>query len=115
MPQLKTRDGMPRPEPTCYKLGGSQLGTNFELADKTRLFAHYSFLSHIEMLGENEITIHYTFGVVRVIGHHLEAIFSLLKDHNLDFVRLSEANDPCCHKIEVTQIVFEDVRFVADP
>ena len=108
MSQLKTKDGASKPEPTCYKLGGTQLGTNFELPDKTRLFAHYSFLSHVEMRGNEEIVIHYTFGVVRLIGHHLEAIFSLLKQHNLDFARLSEAHDPCRDEIEVTQIVFED-------
>jgi hypothetical protein len=45
-----------------------------------------------------------------VIGHHLEAIFSLLKQHNLDFTRLSEAHDPCRDEIEVTRIVFEDAK-----
>jgi hypothetical protein len=110
MSPLKTKDGTSKLEPTCYKLGGTQLGTNFELPDKTRLFAHYSFLSHVEMRGYEEIVIHYTFGVVRLSGHHLEAIFSLLKQHNLDFARLSEAHDPCRDEIEVTQIVFEDAR-----
>ena len=108
MSELKTKDGKPKPEPTCHKLGGSQLGTSFELSGKTHLFAHYSFLSHIEMRREDEIAIHYTFGVIRVIGHHLETIFSLMKQHNLDFACLSEANDPCRDQIEVTQIVFED-------
>jgi hypothetical protein len=110
MPQLKTRDGTPRPEPTCYKLGGSQLGTSFDLSNKTRLFAHYSFLSHIELLAEDEMAVHYTFGVVRVRGRHLEPIFSLLKQHSLDVARLSEANDPCRDEIEVRQIVFEDAE-----
>jgi hypothetical protein len=107
MPQLKTKDGTPKPEPTCYKLGGSQLGANFELPDKTRLFAHYSFLSHIEIHGDKEIAIHYTFGVVRVTGRRLEAIYSLLKEHNLDVARRSEVNDPCRDEIEVTKIMFE--------
>jgi len=110
MAHLKTKDGTPKPEPTCYKLGGTQLGANFELSDETRLFAHYSFLSHMEMRRGDEIAIHYTFGIVRVIGHHLEAIFSLLKQHNLDFVRLSDAGDPCRTEIEVTRIVFEDAE-----
>ena len=113
MPQLKTKDGTSKPEPTCYKLGGTQLGTNFELPDKTRLFAHYSFLSHVEMRGNEEIVIHYTFGVVRVIGHRLEAIFSLLKQHDLDLARPSEPTDPCRDEIEVTQIVFADAEAVA--
>ena len=107
MPQLKTKDGTPKPEPTCYKLGVSLLGINFEMAGKTQLFAHYSFLSHIEMVGEDEIAIHYTFGVVRVIGHHLEAIYSPLRQHNLEFARVSEANDPCRNEIEVTKMMFE--------
>ena len=113
MPQLKTKDGTPKPEPTCYKLGVSLLGINFELPNKTQLFAHYSFLSHIEIHGDQEIVIHYTFGVVRVIGHRLEAIYSLLKQHNLDFARLSEAHDPCRAEIEVTQIIFADAEAVA--
>lgn len=113
MTQLRTKDGMQRPEPTCYKLGGSQLGTNFELLGQARLFAHYSFLSHLEMRREDEICIHYTFGVIRVTGHHLEAIYSLLKQHSLDFVCLSGANDPCRAEIEVTKIVFEDVEDIA--
>ncbi len=115
MPQLKTRDGTQKPEPTCYKLGGSQLGTNFDLPDRTRLFAHYSFLSHVEMRGNEEIVVHYTFGVVRLIGHRLEAIYSLLKQHNLDFARLSEANNPCRGEIDVTQIVFEDASETISP
>jgi hypothetical protein len=110
MPQLKTKDGAINPEPTCYKLGTSLLGINFEMAGKTQLFAHYSFLSHVEIRGDEEIAIHYTFGVVRVIGHHLEAIYSLLRQHNLEFARPSEAHDLCRHEIEVTQIVFEDAK-----
>ena len=105
---LKTKDGTSKPEPTCYKLGGTQLGTNFELPNKTRLFAHYSFLSHVEMRGNEEIVIHYTFGVVRLIGHQLEAIFSLLKQHELDFARPSDLTDPCRAEIEIRKIVFEN-------
>ena len=110
MPQLKTKDGAINPEPTCYKLGTSLLGINFEMSRKTQLFAHYSFLSHVEIRGDQEIIIHYTFGVVRVIGHHLEAIYSLLRQHNLEFARHSEAHDPCRDEIEVTQIVFEATK-----
>lgn len=112
MPQLKTKDGAINPEPTCYKLGTSLLGINFEVSGKIQLFAHYSFLSHIEIRGDDEITIHYTFGVVRVIGHRLEAIYSLLKQHHLEFARSSEVHDPCCDEIEVTRIVFEDAKTI---
>jgi hypothetical protein len=114
MSQLKTKDGTPKPEPTCYKLGGSRLGINFELPDKTRLFAHYSFLSHVEMRGDEEIAIHFTFSVVRVVGHHLEAIYSLLNEHNLDFARCSDRDDPCRGEIEVTKIVVEEVLTKGD-
>ncbi len=105
---LKLKGSVPKPEPTCYQLGSSLLGIHFELSDKTQLFAHYSFLSHVEMRGNEEIAVHYTFGVVRVSGHHLEAIYSLLKEHHLDFARCSDADDPCCGEIEVRRIVFED-------
>lgn len=84
------------------------LGINFDLADKTELFAHYSFLSHLEMRGNEEIAVHYTFGVVRLVGRHLEPIYSLLKQHNLEFARRSDRDDPCREEIEVTKIVFED-------
>ena len=108
MAQLKRKDGTTEPEPTCYKRGTSLLGINFELPGRTQLFAHYSFLSHIEIRGDTELAVHYTFGVVRIIGHHLEAIYSLLKQHHLDFARPSEVNDPCRAEIEVREIVFED-------
>ena len=84
------------------------LGINFDLADKTQLFAHYSFLSHLEMRGNEEIAVHYTFGVVRLVGRHLEPIYSLLKQHNLEFARRSDRDDPCREEIEVTRIVFDD-------
>jgi hypothetical protein len=102
-------------EITCPKgdFGSTQQFGNFELSDRTRLFAHYSFLSHVEMRGNEGIVIHYTFGLVRMIGQHLETIFSLLKQHNLDFARPSDLTDRCRDEIEVTQIVFEDVKVVA--
>ena len=110
MSQVKTKEGTSKPEPTCYKLGGSRLGINFELSGKTQLFAHYSFLSHVEIRGNEEIIVHYTFGVVRLTGHHLEAIYSLIKEHNLDFARASEPNDPCRDEIEVRAINFEGTQ-----
>ena len=88
------------------------LGINFELPGKIHFFAHYSFLSHVEMHGEEEIVVHYTFGAVRVTGHRLEAIYSLLKKHHLEFVCPSEAIDPCRAEIEVIKILFESAREV---
>ena len=52
-------DAYPKPEPTCYQPGGSRLGINFELPGKSQLFAHYSFLSHLEMHGDEEIAVHF--------------------------------------------------------
>jgi hypothetical protein len=104
---LKLKGSIPKPEPSCYQPGGSRLGIDFELSDRIQLFAHYSFLSHIEKKAGGEIAIHYTFGVVRIISHRLEAIYSLLKEHNLDFARCSESNDPCRDEIEISKIGFE--------
>jgi len=105
---LKLKGSASNHEPTCYKLVTSLLGINFELDDRTQLFAHYSFLSHLEMQGNEEIAVHYTFGVVRLTGNGLEPIYSLLKQHNLEFARRSDANDPCREEVEIIRIVKED-------
>jgi hypothetical protein len=44
-----------KPEPTCYKLETGLLGINFELTGKSQLFAHYSFLSHVNLHDQKEI------------------------------------------------------------
>jgi len=99
-----------KPEPTCYKLETGVLGINFELPGKIELFAHYSFLSHVRMEGVDEISFHYTYGVVRARGHHLRDIYALAKQHYLGVVRLSEPGDPCRNEIEIREIVFEDAE-----
>jgi hypothetical protein len=103
-----------KPEPTCYKLETGILGINFELPGKSQLFAPYSFLSHVQMKNEKEISLHYTYGVVRVVGHHLQYIYELAKKHNLGMVRPSEINDPCRSEIEIREIVFEDASTTAN-
>lgn len=108
MSQLKRKDGTLEPEPTCYIWETPSRAFTFELGRKKRLLAFHSFLSHIEMKGEEEISFHYTYGVVRVIGRHLEKIYQLAKEHHIGIIRPSEANDPCRAEIEVTQIFFED-------
>jgi hypothetical protein len=110
MSQLKSKDGTPKPEPTCFKWETPNLGFTFELGGKKRLLALHSFLSHIEMKGEEEISFHFTYGVVRVIGRHLETIYGLVKQHHIGVIRPSELNDPCRSEVEVTQIVFEDAK-----
>src|SRR5580658_8537659 len=110
MSELKTKDGKPKPEPTCYKWEAPTLGFTFELEGRREIFALHSFLSRIEMKNENEIWFHYTYGVVRVIGRHIEEIYRLAKQHSIGVFRRSEPDDPCRAKIEVTQIVFEDAK-----
>jgi hypothetical protein len=110
MTQLKGKDGKPKPEPTCYIWETPNLGFTFELGGKKRLLALHSFLSHIEMKGEEEISFHYTYGVVRVIGRHLEKIYQLAKEQHIGVIRPSELNDPCRNEVEVKQIVFEDAK-----
>jgi hypothetical protein len=113
MSHLKTKDGTSKPEPTCFKWETPTLGFTFELGGKKRLLALHSFLSHIEMKGEEEISFHYTYGVVRVIGRHLENVYHLVKQHHIGVIRPSELNDPCRSEVEVTEIVFEDAKAVA--
>jgi hypothetical protein len=108
MTQLK--GAFVKPEPTCYKFETGILGINFELSGKSQLFAPYSFLSHVTMKNEIELSLHYTYGVVRVTGHHLEPIYELAKQHYLGMVRASELNDPCRNEIQVNEIVFEDAK-----
>ena len=55
-----------------------------------------------------EIILHYTFGVVRVISHHLEPIYVILREHNLVFARRSNPNDPCREEIEIIRIFKKD-------
>jgi len=110
MAQLKTKDGTPKPEPTCFEWGFSLLGFTFELGGKNELFALHSFLSHIEMKGEEEISFHYTYGMVRVTGHHLKTIYQLVKEQKIGVIRSSDPDDPCRVEIEVSKIVFEDAK-----
>jgi hypothetical protein len=107
MSELKTKDGKPKPEPTCYEVQISGLGINFELLSKIQLFAHTSFLSHMQMNGDEEISIHYTFGVVHVRGHHLQDIYQHLKEYHVGMIRRSKFDDPCRAEIEVTSVMFE--------
>jgi len=71
------------------------------------MFALHSFLMRIEMMSENEICFHYTYGAVRVIGRKLELIYTLAVPHVLGGVRPTAPEDPCRAEIEVREIVFE--------
>jgi hypothetical protein len=99
-----------KPEPTCYKLETGILGITFELPRQSQFFAPYSFLSHVQMQGEEEISFHYPYGVVHAKGRHLGEIYALAKQHHLGVVRLSEPGDPCRDQIEIREIVFEEAK-----
>jgi len=109
---IKEKDRSVKPTPTCYQgnAHGPVIGIEFELSRKMRLFAPYSFMSHAQMTGEEEISFYYTFGVVRVKGRHLLDIYNRMGKHELVTVKPSEPNDPTRDKIEVVEIVFEDMK-----
>ena len=109
MAQLKTKDGTPEPEPTCFNHGDSpRLGFTFELGAKNEIFAPHSFLSRVE-LKSSEITFHYTYGTVRVIGRGLDKIFGWIKGQEfIGVLRRSDPDDPCRAEIEIREIVFEE-------
>ncbi len=76
------------------------------------MFALHSFLMRIEMKNENEIWFHYTYGIVRVIGHKLGLIYSMTASRALGGVRPTDPDDPCRDEIEVREIVFEDAQII---
>jgi hypothetical protein len=109
MAQLKTKDGTPKPEPTCFKYGDSaRLGFTFELVGKNEIFAPHSFLARIELKDGDEIAFHYTYGVVRVIGRKLDDIFGQIKGQSIGILRRSDPDDPCREEIEIREIIFEE-------
>lgn len=102
---IKTKDGMVRPEPVCFTLDSSALGITFELRNKTALFATYAFLSHAQLTQDEEIILHYSFGVVTVIGQRLGRIFELLQKHELsaiscDTSKTAQSEEPQIRVIE---------------
>ena len=78
------------------------------MGGKHEIYAVHSFLSRIEMKGENEVAFHYTYGVVRVIGRHLKTIYQQAKQRTIGVIRPSDPDDLCRAEIEVTLVVFED-------
>jgi hypothetical protein len=56
---LKRKDGTLEPNPTNYERDSRATGIDFRLSEQRQLFAPYSFLSHAQMAGEEEIAIHY--------------------------------------------------------
>lgn len=108
MAQLKRKDGTTEPEPTCFQSGDNpRVGFTFEIGEKCEIFAPHSFLSHIEMKS-SEMAFHYTYGVVRVLGHNLDEIFDRIKGQSIGILRRSAADDPCRNEIEIKKIVFKE-------
>jgi hypothetical protein len=84
------------------------LGFTFEVGKSNEIFLLHSFLSQIELKSENEIAFHYTYGIVRVTGSHLEHLYKMVKQHVIGGIRPSAPDDPCRAEMEVRKIVFEE-------
>jgi hypothetical protein len=104
---LKRKDGTIEPTPTNYERNSHGLGINFQLPAQRQVFAPYSFLSHAEMKGEEEIVFHYTFGMVRVKGDHLDYIYSMARDHELGSINCIKDETANPDDPRIREIVFE--------
>jgi hypothetical protein len=107
---LKRQDGTFESKPTNYERDSHTVGTNFKLSDKTQIFAPHSYLSHARMTGEEEIAIHYPFGVVCVKGAHLNAIFCGIKSHDLAWVSCDNGERAQTNEPRVQNIFFEESK-----
>jgi hypothetical protein len=112
MTQLKTKEPKLNSDqrPSCYMSDPALLGFTFEVGKSNEIFLLHSFLSRIELKGENEILFHYTYGIVRVTGSHLEHLYRMMKQHVVGGIQPSAPDDPCRAEMEVREIVFEDAR-----
>jgi hypothetical protein len=104
---LKRKDGTLEPNPTNYERDSRAAGINFQLSGQRQLFAPYSFLSHAEMKGEEEIVFHYTFGMVRVKGEHLDFIYSMVRNHELGSINCAKDESAKLEDPRIKEIVFE--------
>jgi hypothetical protein len=104
---LKRKDGTIEPSPTNYERDSHAAGINFRLSDVCQLFAPYSFLSHALLNGEKEIVLHYTFGIVRVKGDHLDYIYSMMRCHELGSINCDLDEDAKLDDPRIREIVFE--------
>jgi hypothetical protein len=104
---LKRKDGTIEPNPTNYERDSRAAGVNFQLSGQRQLFAPYSFLSHAEMKGEEEIVFHYTFGMVRVKGDHLDFIYSMVRSHDLGSINCARDEAAKPDDPRIREIVLE--------
>jgi hypothetical protein len=104
---LKRKDGTLEPNPTNYERDSRATGINFHLSRQRQLFAPYSFLSHAQMNGQEEIVFHYTFGMVRVKGEHLDFIYSIVRGHELGSINCATDESAKPEDPRIKEIVFE--------
>jgi hypothetical protein len=104
---LKRPDGTFEPKPPNYERDSRAVGIDFQLSGKRQLFAPYSFLSHAEMKGEEEIVFHYPFGMVRVKGEHLDFIYSMARSHELASINCDCDEAAKLDGPRIKQILFE--------
>ena len=109
MPKLKGKEPIVEHElqPTCY-LYSAEGGFAFQLNGGVQVYALHSFLMRIEMKSETEIQFHYTYGTFRVLGLKVEKIYKLAVPRVLGGVKPSDPDDPCCDKVDVREVVFEE-------
>jgi hypothetical protein len=111
---LKRKDGTLEPNPTNHERDSRAAGINFQLSEQRQLFAPYSFLSHAQMTGEEEIAIHYTFGVVRLKGGHLGDIYSMLRGHELGSLNCDVRTPDKPDDARINEIVFEEIESASE-
>jgi hypothetical protein len=106
---LKTKDGTFDSKPANYERDTHPAGINFELKDGTALFAPYSFLSHA-LRYPDEITIHYSFGIVRVRGECLSPIFTMIRSQELGLISCAADKIAKPEESRIRDIFFEDAE-----
>jgi len=81
--------------------------------DAYDLFAPYSFLSYAQINKEEEIVIHYTFGVVRVKGDHLGKVYSILCNHELCSINCDADRATKPAETRIKEIEFEEIESIS--
>jgi hypothetical protein len=109
---LKRPDGTIESKPTNYERDSRAAGINFLFSGPRHLFAPYSFLSHAQMNGEEEIVFHYSFGMLRVKGDHLNYIYSLVRRHELGSINCDTGTSDKPDDPHIREIVFEEIDAV---
>jgi hypothetical protein len=112
---LKKKDGTFESMPINYERDSRAAGINFQLSGQHQLFAPYSFLSHAQMNGSEEIVFHYPFGMVRVRGNHLNYIYSMVRSHELGSINCATDESAKPEDPRIREIVFKNSGDDGDP